>query len=248
MDQKRENLKGILFDWDLTLARALGDVPRSQRLTVLFQRSGFICSHEAVQEAMAVLHHGQLQGQFNDIPQTPQTQEEIARYYRRLLELLGFPPVNQDAALALYDDYAHLPTSLYNDVLPTLQKLNTMGFALGIISNHSQAARKVMQSHLGEFVPGHQIIISDEIGAYKPLATIFQQAASRMALRPEQCAFVGDNLDVDAIGAIEQGGFALAFWLDRANSPASPALPKAVIRITSLAEIVAYLDQPCGLS
>ncbi len=241
MINKDKELHGVLFDWDMTLARTMGDVPRSQRLTALFQRGGFFCSHEAVQEAMAVYQRTHIADAPANPTAVPQTQEGIAEYYQELLNLLGYPQISMEKALVLYHDYANLPTLLYDDALPTLQQLQKKEVALGIISNHTQVARKVMQIKVGRYISGQNIVISDEIGAYKPIPMVFQQAAKRMNLQPEQCAFVGDNLEIDAIGAVEQGGFGLGLWLDRKNEAVPRSLPANVNRITSLTEVLDYL-------
>ncbi len=242
MMKKTKKLGGVLFDWDMTLARALGDVPRSQILTTLFQRGGYHCSHEEVQQAIAsYMQQAQHEEHSADSHKPPQTQEDIAQYYQRLLALLGFNQVSREKALHLYHDYANLPTILYEDTLPTLQHLHEKGLVLGIVSNHTQVARKMMQNEVGQYIPSTHIIISDEIGAYKPIPAVFQQAARQLSLQPDQCAFVGDNLEVDAIGAVEQGGFGLGLWLDRQNSPLSYPFPPNVVRISSLMEVLDYL-------
>lgn len=235
------NINGVLFDWDMTLARAIGDVPRSQILTFLFQRGGFTCSHKAVQEAMAIFQQAHARGLYPTVNMPPQTQQDIALYYRHLLELMGYAQVSMRKVLLLYHDYAHLPTSLYDDVPPILQALHSRGMILGVISNHSQAARPMMQQELGQYIAQEHIIISDEIGAYKPIPFVFRQAAASLNLPPEQCAYVGDNLEVDAIGAVEQGGFGLGLWLDRQNKGLPRPLPENVARICTLAELLDYL-------
>ncbi len=240
MKSKENVLRGVLFDWDMTLACVLGDVPRSQILTALFQRGGYICSHEAVQEAIEAYQQLASTNQFPQVTNPPQTQEDIAIYYQHLLELLGFPPISVEKALALYHDYANLPTLLYEDTLPTLRGLHLKGLALGIVSNHTWVARKMMENEVGHYIPDENIIISDEIGAYKPIPIVFQQAARRLRLQPNECAFVGDNLEVDAIGAVEQGGFGLGLWLDRKNPNSSNFFPPKVKRITSLSEVLNY--------
>ncbi|MCA9932882.1 MAG: HAD family hydrolase [Ardenticatenaceae bacterium] len=241
MTSKERNFEGILFDWDMTLARAMGDVPRSQRLTALFNRGGFLCTHEAVQQAMA--EHQEFANKEIPLPShtTPQTQIDIVAYYQQLLAILGFPGVSQEEALVIYHDYAYLPTDLYDDVLPTLKSLYEQEIQMGIISNHTQEARTMMQTYVGDFIPASHIFISDEIGLYKPLPVVFLQAAKHLNLPPEQCVYVGDNLQIDAIGAVEKGGFGLGLWLDRKNALAPGELPQHVIRITTLTEVLDYL-------
>lgn len=238
---KDKRIAGVLFDWDLTLARPTGDISRSERLAILFQRGGFPCTHESVTEAIQA-YQDRIAQEDPGNPHYPQTQQEIIAYYRELLMHMGYTNVSWERITALYHEYAYLPTSLYNDVLSTLHTLQKSGMALGIVSNHTPAARSMMQSYVGHFIqPGH-IIISDEIGMHKPMPTVFTQAAAMLNLEPEQCIFVGDNLQVDAIGAVEEGGYYLGLWLDRTHDTWDQPLPKGVIRITSLAQVLNFIN------
>ncbi len=99
-----------------------------------------------------------------------------------------------------------------------------------------------MQSYLGRFIqPGH-IIISDEVGVHKPMPSVFTQAAAALDLLPQQCLFVGDNLHVDAIGAVHEGGYRLGLWLDRQHDAWDEPLPPGIMRITSLTEVLDFLE------
>ena len=64
---------------------------------------------------------------------------------------------------------------------------------------HSNLARPVIEDLVGDLVPSHHIIISEEIGVHKPAKTIYRRAASRVRTPPENCLLVGDNLTVDAL-------------------------------------------------
>ncbi|MBE2200252.1 MAG: HAD family hydrolase [Anaerolinea sp.] len=241
-DKHIEHIAGILFDWDLTLAKPTGNISLSERLTMLFQRGGFPCTNEAVVKAIAAYRDRTAQEKNTAVPIVPQTQREIIAYYRQLLAHIGYTDLSWERIAALYHDYAYLPTSLYDDVLPTLRKLQKTGLALGIISNHTPAARGIMQSYLGRFIqPGH-IIISDEVGVHKPMSPVFIQAAAALNVLPQQCLFVGDNLHVDAIGAVHEGGYRLGLWLDRQHDAWDEPLPPGIIRITSLTQVLDFLE------
>ncbi|MCA9959050.1 MAG: HAD family hydrolase [Chloroflexota bacterium] len=240
MTGKAKQIAGVLFDWDLTLAKPTGNISHSERLTMLFQRGGFPCTNEDVVKAIEAHQVGTHENN-NTIVAAPQTQKEIIAYYRHLLATLGYTDISWERLAALYHDYAYLPTSLYDDVLPTLRKLRRTGVALGIISNHTPAARGIMQSYLRGFIKPDHIIISDEIGAHKPMPSVFMQAATALDLLPQQCLFVGDNLHVDAIGSVQEGGFQLGLWLDRKHETWDEPLPDGIIRITSLAQVIDFL-------
>lgn len=235
-------ITGVLFDWDLTLARALGDVPRSQRLTILFQEGGYPCTHAMVQDAMRAMLHANLSLETRPLGKPPQTQQDIIMYYRQLLERLGYPDVSQEKATELYENYARLPTRLYEDVLPALHALQKRGIRMGIVSNHTAVARDMMQRLVGQFIRPEHILISDELGLYKPSPAVFALAMQRLNLNAADCAFVGDNLEVDAIAAVQQGGFQVGFWLDRQQDEHFPfTLPKNVVLLRSLAELLAHV-------
>jgi FMN phosphatase YigB (HAD superfamily) len=60
-------------------------------------------------------------------------------------------------------------------------------------------------------------------------------------LSPEETLFVGDSLDADAIGAVEQGNFRMGLWLDREDVGADVKLPPRVARITSLNDVLNFV-------
>lgn len=85
--------------------------------------------------------------------------------------------------------------------------------------------------------PQH-LFLSEEEGMHKPFPKFFRRAAARLGVSPTRCLFVGDNLAVDAIGAV-QSGFAAGLWLDRHRLWNGEQLP--VPRITGLKQVLNYL-------
>jgi len=50
-------ITAVLFDWDFTLARTLGDdVSFSQRTAILFQQNGIVCTQADIEAALNELH------------------------------------------------------------------------------------------------------------------------------------------------------------------------------------------------
>ena len=233
--------KCVLFDWDLTLTRVVGDVSPEERLAALFQKEGLPYTLPEIEEAISTYKKNVETGQLKRIGKK-QTQREIAQFYRDVLVQLDHMELDWELMHYLYDAYAFLPHSLYEDTLPLLKWLKKLGMPLGVISNHSRHIRPVIEETLGDYFQPEHIIISQEEGVHKPAKTIFKTASSRMGFAPEECVFVGNDLYVDAIGSVEAGGYGLGLWLDRGSELNHVnALPEHVYRINSLMVVLDYL-------
>lgn len=230
----------VLFDWDLTLARAIGDVTESVRLAALFRSQGLDFAPEEIETAVFKLYDGAKKGVSSRLGK-PQRRRDIINYYFRILSHFGVE--NRDWAFGnrLYDAHSYLPTHLYHRTLPMLRALQREGLSLGLISNHSRSARAMMEEDLSPFIPSKHIVISQEVGVHKPAKTIFRHASRRVGVPPSHCMFVGDNLNVDAIGAVKNGGFSRGLWIDREGIGSGINLPDRVFRITSLDQVLSFL-------
>lgn len=229
-------IRAVLFDWELTLARVIGDVSSNERVAFLFQNEGLPFSHEEIVDAAEYIWQQKLLGKTK-----PQTPEDIMEQYRLILSHLGYKKITPSLMHRLYNGYAYLPTYLYDDTLVTLRILRQKGILLGIISNHTASVRQLIQSFVGDFINPQHIVISQEVGVHKPAKTIFQHALTRLGMASKYCLFVGDDLAVDAIGAVEKGEFCFGLWLDRNGKGTQHDLPQGVARITSLREVLNYI-------
>lgn len=239
---KRSKVTAVLFDWDLTLAYAEGIDTYGERLQTLFQQAGLNFTVADIEEA--VYDYQMDMGLLGEkSPESVlQTRQNIADYYREILVRLGYVNNNWTFYDRLYDAFAEVPVKLYEDSLPILQTLHKRGLVLGIITNHSSLIRPVIADFVGEYIGDSHVTISQDLQIYKPDPEIFRQATRQLGILPENSLFVGDNLDVDAIGAVQQGGFNRGLWIDRENQPiANNKLPKRVHRITSLSQIENFI-------
>ncbi len=245
--------KAVFFDWDLTLVRVLGDISAAERLTALLQQEGMPYTLGQVEEAVRRYQDDLLSGKINRSGQY-QTQQDIARYYQDILDRLNHQDRDWDRVTYLYDAYAHLPYLPYDETGPVLQALADQGITLGVISNHSRLIRPRVEEVLQGFIPPERIIISQEVGSHKPDQAIYRLACKTAQVEAADCVFVGDHLLVDALGAVENGGFGLGLWLNRPNNGNGPeqgngnggngrtaVLPPNVHRITSLWQVLDYV-------
>lgn len=235
------SITAVLFDWDFTLAYSLGlDVSHIARTAVLFQTYGVVCTEAEVMAAQADLEADIARGVVSGSLR-PQKKREIIQLYRQLLRRLGHPDTSYELAYEIYAGYGRLPHTLFDDVLPTLHQLQTRQLRLGILSNHSSSVRQTINQLLGTIIPQERITISEEIGVHKPGKTIFRRAAAKLHQNPANCLYVGDNLEVDAIAAVQQGSFAAGIWIDRSGQEAPRKLPQNVYRLTTLTQLILLL-------
>lgn len=112
---------------------------------------------------------------------------------------------------------------LHADALPCLDVLEQRipGVRFGIITNGDLAFQTAKLEALGIEQRFAHLITSGELGIAKPDPRIFEIAAERFGLRIEECAYVGDRLRTDAIGAAKAG--MTGVWLDRGHVVPEPA-------------------------
>jgi HAD superfamily hydrolase (TIGR01549 family) len=134
--------------------------------------------------------------------------------------------------------------TLEADTLSTLQKLETDGYRMGLISNAGddqdvqQLARRFGIARYFDF-----ILTSAACSYRKPHRRIFEIALSNWYFLPSEAVMVGDNLDADVHGAQSVGLFAI--WLSRrAGEPTPEQLsiqPDA--SLSALSDLPAFLDR-----
>jgi HAD superfamily hydrolase (TIGR01549 family) len=113
-------------------------------------------------------------------------------------------------------------------------------YRVGMVSNfdHPPAAYKVMaeQGVRGFF---EEIIISGEVGWRKPSREIFRIAFERMGIGPAEAIFVGDNLEIDILGAKQVGMDVI--WLNRRGEVLTDGFPQPDYTIEHLEELIGLL-------
>lgn len=181
---------------------------------------------------------------------------------RDLLATYGIE-VDDAEALAWFDRYLvgyRDAWRLFDDVLPALDALTRV--RVGIITNGDLAFQtdKLERIALWDRLdltavradgsiddPARQgrVIASGELGVTKPDVRIFHAAARAFEVAPALCAYVGDRVRTDAVGAHDAG--MLGIWLDRGRDRnpmtdhAEGDAPADVPSIHSLSELPALL-------
>ena len=214
---------------------------------VLFDLDGTLLDHEgAASEAVVGLFPGVdeewLVRRWYEL-----TEEAVDRYLageltftaQRRLRILQLAPelglgdwdeARADAWLSRYVELYEAAWRPFPDARRVLDVLATRGLRLGVITNGDavQQRRKIEAIGLADVLP--YVVASSEAGSAKPDTGIFRTACAGLGVPPDEAAYVGDRLVIDAKGAAAAG--LTGIWLDRSGDPVPEDL--TVPRITTL--------------
>jgi putative hydrolase of the HAD superfamily len=118
-----------------------------------------------------------------------------------------------DAWDAVFEDAFRSAWAVHDDAPRVVKELTTAGLAVGALSNASVAYQtlKLERVGLGDTVP--MLVGVDTLGFGKPAPEVYLEACRRLGTDPARTAYVGDELDVDAVAAQRAG--LTGVWLDR---------------------------------
>ncbi|MFK4223184.1 HAD family hydrolase [Streptomyces sp. NPDC019890] len=145
--------------------------------------------------------------------------------------------LSDDDADAWFDRYiVHYEAawSLFPDAVPALDLL-AADYRHAVLSNSSLHNQERKLRILGVRDRFEAVLCAAELGVSKPEAAAFHAACEALGLPPEEVAYVGDQPDIDARGAVDAG--LAGIWLDRTGLGGRPEL----IRITGLDQLPGLL-------
>jgi putative hydrolase of the HAD superfamily len=157
---------------------------------------------------------------------------------RRVRGFLGRPIGDADAD-AWYDRYVALFEAAWTAFPDAAAVLDALPYRQGILSNSSTVHQERRMSALGLRHHFEVLLCSDLLGCAKPDRSAFLAACEALGVPPSRVAYVGDRLDVDAVGARRAG--LTGVWLDRGGAGAAVPVPEGVHRIAALGELPALL-------
>ena len=105
--------------------------------------------------------------------------------------------------------------TVYEDVIDVLENLKQKGYLLGIISNGDYDQQIEKLSYLNIIHYFNSVIASSRVGVAKPNIAIFQVASMKAKCRVQDCYYIGDRLETDALSS--KNADMHGIWLDRCN-------------------------------
>lgn len=230
-------IKAVLFDLFQTLVRY--EPPREETESRVLHEFGIDVSPEALSRPLVVAD----EFIYNEIARRPlsaRTPEEVTALYVEHQDiLLREAGIAYDKKLTLTMlgkmRETKMELVLFDDVAPALDALKKRGLILGMISNVEQdMSRTFARLRLTDWL---QIMVtSQEAGANKPNPLIFKYALEKIGVPPSEALFVGDQYQVDVMGARAAGMPAVlidrtGYYQDITECP----------RIAALTEVTGYL-------
>ncbi|MER5281209.1 HAD family hydrolase [Streptomyces sp. NPDC002809] len=124
--------------------------------------------------------------------------------------------------------------ALFPDTVPALDAL-AGAYRHAVLSNSALEQQHHKLTVLGVRDRFESVLCAAELGIAKPAPGAFLASCEALALPPEEVAYVGDEPDIDARGAVAAG--LTGIWLDRRGRGGRPEL----VRITALDQLPGLL-------
>ena len=202
-------IKAVFFDWVGTLAHY-----EPNRHEVVHQVAQGFGVELPAQRLIKGIHAAEKQMPSGTPVKWSEGKEEgpFIRWWEILLAEVGVK-LSRDLILEIARRLSqvarYLTLVLYDDVLPTIKKLKERGLILGLISNLpiDRSAGVGLEPYL-DFV-----VTPKEVGVGKPDALIFLTALERAKVNASQAVYVGDQYQMDVLGA--RGAGINAILIDR---------------------------------
>jgi putative hydrolase of the HAD superfamily len=118
----------------------------------------------------------------------------ITEAYTQILQACGVEP-RPALVRAMADKSRELllrSGRLYDDVLPFLHTLRSRGIKIAIVSNCDENTRDLLVE-LGVAALADVLALSNEVGAVKPAAQIYQYALDKLGVTADSALFVDNN-------------------------------------------------------
>ncbi len=151
-----------------------------------------------------------------------------------LHSLFGGPELDE-AGFARWDEVFESAFSeawrAHHDATEAVAELVSRGLAVGALTNAAVGyqTRKLARAALAE-VP--VLVGMDTLGVGKPDPRVFREACRRLGTEPGRTAYVGDELDIDAVAAVRAG--LVGVWLDRPGTRRHPVPDAEIVEAREL--------------
>jgi putative hydrolase of the HAD superfamily len=230
-------IEAVFFDLYFTLIRY--DPPQEELEANALKEFGINTDPDVFGRPMVIANEFMVQ-EIARRPLSKRSKEETialyAQFQRIVLKEAHIVP-DEKLVLAMLGKMQQFKTKLvlFDDVLPALKDLKSRGLILGLISNVERDLSATLRDL--ELPSWLDIVVTSlEAGFSKPQPEIFEEAMRQAGVQPSQAMYVGDQYQVDCVGAdragmkgilIDRGGY----FQEITNCP----------RIRSLAELTTHL-------
>lgn len=199
-----KDLKWVFFDLDNTLWDF--DANAREALRVLFERHQ-LHLHSNYQVDQFIALYEDVNKAYWKKYEKGEVSKEILRTRRfsDTFEIMGIQSALQPSNV--WDEYLdicpYMPI-LIPGAIECLSKIS-QNFKIGILTNGFEETQqiKLQASGIGKYVDFIQS--SERVGLAKPQTDFFLQVFNSLSIVPDECCYIGDNLETDVWGGINAG-------------------------------------------
>ena len=140
--------------------------------------------------------------------------KDYLRSARFMKTLVKFEIFDNDLVEEMSDGYVDLSprqTAIFPNAHEALSYLKQLGYQLHIITNGFQEVQHIKLDNCNLSQYFDLILCSDEIGINKPAPEIFAHALAQTGAKAADSVMIGDDYDVDVMGALRHGLHAVHF-------------------------------------
>lgn len=218
-------IRAVLFDLDETLIIRAGAI-----------RAFIAGQYERFAGRLGGIDAATYQSRFLDMEDNGRIAKDVL--YPNFVAALGIKDVS---AAELLEDYRAIYPScavLNEGAKETVEAIRARGLPLGIISNGNERVQLAKLESIGLIDLFQTIVISEAVGLRKPDPAIFQLATDRLGVPLAETLYVGDNPEVDVVGAARAG--LQTAWFRNGQPWPEGLLPRADVDIDALAELLHF--------
>jgi putative hydrolase of the HAD superfamily len=124
-------------------------------------------------------------------------------FFSKVANELGAPEQTAGQLNEIYGKSFQENIIVFDGVKGLLSKLKAEGFKIGLVTNCGENTMDYL-SRLGLDV-FDAYALSNEVGVRKPDPKIYMKVVEELDVKPEECAFVSDEIDEDLVGARKLG-------------------------------------------
>lgn len=176
--------KGVLFDLDGTVLDSVDDIAAA--LNRALESHGFPCINRIETEAFLGNGTRRLVEQALPVDCPEDVKEDVIAEYK-----------------GIYEIYCHRDTRPYEGMVELMKELKAGGIKTAVVSNKPDSMVQTLEKVYYPGVP--DLVMGEKAGlARKPAADMIYATLDKLALRAEDCVYVGDT-EVDLMTARNSG-------------------------------------------
>ena len=225
-------IKAVVFDLDHTLFDRYATIQKLvPQLRKHFDLGDGITDEYFIQELSyadkhfvhkgweGIYNHLVSKGIFKTLPGFAEYTEIVLRHFRHIAEKYDFAE-------------------------PTLKKIKSKGYKIGLITNgsHELQYKKLGMLELTDLFD--EIIVSGDTPYQKPDERIFLMMAEKMGVEPSEMMYVGDHPLNDVEGSRKAG--CVSVWVKTTGTWIFPEIEKPTLQIETVEELPLLLDEING--